>query len=261
MVFWGEWEPESRVLRRYEPPCAGMPRFLYEPYFVRPMAPQRQQNTDPFVFGDRFRYTGCRQHKKLHGMPRPTQLRHLLPGSVVLFGSCRDKSKFVLDTVFVVAADHVDHKRADYESVLRGRISDAYGAVTIDPWYAANPPAIQSHRLYEGATQERQVGEMFSFFPCQPYDGEPTGFRRPEISLPERVNPRMAMGYKLARDLSMSDAKELWDDVVGQVQEQGLELGVRAELPRDETDVQDPSTSMEGPTVLHGPRDAERLAG
>ena len=260
MVFWGEWEPESRVLRRYEPPCGGMPRFLYEPYFVRPMAPECRQNTDPFVFGDSFHYTGCRQHKKLHGTPRPTQLRHLLPGSVVLFGSCRDKSKFVLDTVFVVA-DHVDHKRADYESVLRGRISDAYRAVTIAPWYAANPPAIQSHRLYEGATQEQQVGQMFSFFPCQPCDGEPIGFRRPEISLPEHVNPRMAMGYKQARDLSIPDLKELWDDVVRQVQEQGLALGVRAELPRDETDVQHRITSVEGPALLPGPRDVERLAG
>ena len=52
---------------------------------------------DPFVFGPQFHYTGCMQHRE----GRPTQLRHLRAGSVVLFGSCTGRSSFVLDTVFV----------------------------------------------------------------------------------------------------------------------------------------------------------------
>ena len=47
-----------------------------------------RQNTDPFVFGERFHYTGCLRHTRRG----PTQLRYLAPGSLVLFGSCRDKS-------------------------------------------------------------------------------------------------------------------------------------------------------------------------
>jgi hypothetical protein len=53
------------------------------------------QNTDPFVFGDQFHYTGCLQHTKRGA----TQLRYLDRGSVILFGSCREKRDFVVDTV------------------------------------------------------------------------------------------------------------------------------------------------------------------
>ena len=59
-------------------------------------------------FGERFHYTGCLQHTRLG----PTQLRSLAPGSLVLFGSCRGKSRFAVDTVFVVS-DHVDHSARD----------------------------------------------------------------------------------------------------------------------------------------------------
>jgi hypothetical protein len=63
------------------------------------------QNTDPFVFGDRFLYTCCKQRLR---SGRPTQLRYLPHGSLVLFGS-HISGGFGLDTVFVVddGADHV----------------------------------------------------------------------------------------------------------------------------------------------------------
>lgn len=30
LVFWGEWEPQSRVIRTYNDPMPGGPRFLFE---------------------------------------------------------------------------------------------------------------------------------------------------------------------------------------------------------------------------------------
>jgi hypothetical protein len=227
IVFWGEWEPEAVVLRRYEPPLADGPRFLYEPYFIDHPDDAGRQNTDPFVFGEGFHYTGCLQHTRRG----PTQLRYLAPGSIVLFGSCRARSRFVLDTLLVVAG-HVDHSAADARRVLDGRISATYRAVTIDPWYSGEIPEGQSHRLYFGATPQRCVGTTFSFFPCQPHGEGGRGFARPEVRIPGRITPHLTQGKKIARDLTLATLDDLWRDVVRQVEEQELALGVYAELPR-----------------------------
>lgn len=52
------------------------------------------QDTDPFVFGERFRYGNCQQ-------PSSTTLKNLEPGSLILFASTQG-GKHLLDTVFVV---------------------------------------------------------------------------------------------------------------------------------------------------------------
>lgn len=89
LTFWGEWEPQSEVAP-FGPPYPGAPQYLHRPYYVLPLPSQQVQNTDPFVFGDRFRYTYCLQ-KTVFG---PTQLQRMAHGSVILFGSCIGKSQF-----------------------------------------------------------------------------------------------------------------------------------------------------------------------
>ncbi|MFI5010136.1 MAG: hypothetical protein ACHQDY_07665 [Solirubrobacterales bacterium] len=238
IVFWGEWEAESWVSRRYESPLPDGPRFLYEPYFVDHRDGVWRQNTDPFVFGESFHYTGCLQNTRRG----PTQLRYLTPGSIVLFGSCRAKSRFLLDTVFVVAG-HIDHGADDWRWVLEGRISRTYRKVTIEPWYRDPPedlscrpdcgdrPEGERYRLYFGATPERPVGRTFSFFPCLPHDVGGRGFARPEIRIPGYVTPNLTQNKKISSDLTLATLEELWQEVVRQVQEQRLALGVHAELP------------------------------
>ena len=72
LVFWGEWEPESEGNPIASPVPDG-PRWVHRPYYVRPASyPGDLQNTDPFVFGDRFLYTLCRQTKPIRGHSRPT---------------------------------------------------------------------------------------------------------------------------------------------------------------------------------------------
>lgn len=227
IVFWGEWEPESRVVRRYANPAPDGPLFLYEPYYVEHGDGVWRQNTDPFVFGDAFHYTGCMQHTRRG----PTQLRFLAPGSLVLFGSCRGKTRFVLDTALVVA-DFVDHTLADQLQKLDGKVSNTYRTVTIDPWYRGSLPEGQSHRLYLGATPGRSVGEMFSFFPCLPHAEDGRGFARPEIQLPGCITGHLTQGKKIARDLTVAEVGELWRHLAEEVEEQGLSLGVHAELPQ-----------------------------
>jgi hypothetical protein len=236
IVFWTEWEPESKVVREIRNPIAGGPRFVYEPYYVVPDSYQGLQNTDPFVFGEQFHYTGCQQRTKRG----PTQLRYLSRGSVILFGSCESQSTFVLDTVFVVD-DWIDHNRANYTRVLAEAISQCYAEVTMSPWYqdsfaeskaCALPNSHETWRLYFGVSHDKPLQGMYSFFPCRPYEAESKGFARARIALPGVITDNLYQGKKYTEQPSLAEMKMLWDEVVAQVQEQGLALGVYAEMPR-----------------------------
>ena len=125
VVLWGEWEPESEVAAIVKR-LPGGPRGLHRPYYVRPGAfrwgEQGLQNTDPFVFGDRFLYTLCRQWRGSSG--RPTVLRDLASGSLILFGSLKGGA-FVLDTALVTDAG-VLHDSRTWPSVLASRVFERW---------------------------------------------------------------------------------------------------------------------------------------
>ena len=230
MMFWGEWEPESVVDRKIQDPLPRGPHFIYKPYYVVPKNYDGLQNTDPFVFGEQFRYTWCQQ--------RGTQLRHLSKGSIILFGSCEDKTSFVLDTLFVV--EHwTEHTKADYRRVLAGT-SQEYREVTIFPGYqhpsgTATACMIadsrDTWRLYFGANYDNPVHGMYSYFPCLPYAGNSSGFARPRISLQGKVTNNLYQGKKYSEQPTLDAMKLLWEMVAEQVKEQGLVLGVYAETP------------------------------
>jgi len=223
LVFWGEWEPDSTTSLIENPEPEG-PRVVHEPFLPSP-APSGGQNTDPFIFGESFHYTGCLQHT----VSGPTQLRFLERGSVILFGSCTGRTKFVLDTLMVVDT-YRDHSRADYAEIRRA-VSPTYAAATIDPWYSGESPSSQSHRLYLGATFDAPLAGMFSFFPCLPASDAPRGFARPEIDLAEIVTPTMTQGKRLNPQADLASVRSLWDRVVSIVENEGLALGTYAELP------------------------------
>jgi len=225
VVFWGEWEASSHV-SDLSPESPDDPRWLHRPFLGRPAIPKDEvpQNTDPSVFGHRFLYTFCKQGKI-------RRLRQLGTGSLILYGSKRG-GRFVLDTVFVVA-DCRDHNSGSDREALTTATNPTFRATTLDPMYGWNPGPDCWHRLYFGATVERPVDGMFSFFPCRPADGQPRPFARPPVDLDGYTLRTLAMGART----KLADAEELrrlWNDVVGQVCGQGLALGVRAALPPKE---------------------------
>lgn len=233
--FWGEWEPESTVVETIADPIPRGPRFIYDPCYVLPNSYAGLQNTDPFVFGERFHYTGCQQRTS-NGA---TQLRFLRRGSVILFGSCENKTAFTLDTVFVV--DHwIDHSRENYSRVLNGAISQEYLQVTVSAWYqelsennSCTPRGQEeTWRLYFGASHNIPLGGMYSFFPCLPHGDKSKGFARPTIRIPDVITDNLSQGKKLGERSSIDEMRLLWDEVVEQVRKQGLALGVYAELPK-----------------------------
>jgi len=230
LVFWGEWEPESET-EELSSSGPGGPHWVHRPYYVPPEVFRRDravlQNTDPFVFGDRFLYTLCRQWKKAGGVRRPTALRDLDVGSLILFGSHKDGS-FVLDTAFVVGAS-VLHDAQTWATVTRGLVPDAYADVTLRPTYEWGGG--EELRLYFGATPGEPVNGMFSFVPCAPADNASPGFARPAIDLREHITPSLLMGAKLARDLPVDRIKAIWQSVARQVLDQGVYLGTRFGVP------------------------------
>ena len=221
---WGEWEPESRVLRRFTPSGAGMPRYLWEPTWLPKENYRGLHNTDPFIFGG-FYYTDCKQ-QSFEGLKR------LGSGSVIVFGS-RKKPHWVVDTVFVVA-DYVDHSTEDYELFLTGQVPQCYQEVTLALTCKVDEPPIK-RRCYRGATWDEPIDGMFSFFPCVPA-ARNTSFARPHLKLSsEHFTPNLSQGVKGcamgASPLDKSTVNELWHSIAEQVLAQGLMLGVAATCP------------------------------
>jgi len=228
--YWAEWEPESEAAEINDPVDHG-PRYVHRPYYVCPPSFTDHRNTDPFVFGG-FYYTLCQQHTA----GRPTQLRCLARGSVILFGSCVS-DQFVVDTVFVVAG-LVDHDARDHEKLREYGLPDAFWTASLGPLYGdsvagcAQTTNTQSYRLYLGATVDKPLDDgMFSYCPCMPASESPCGFARPAISIPDVITDGLLQGKRLNRGLGRQRLKEHWEDVRRQVESAGLFLGVATDVP------------------------------
>ncbi len=233
LVFWGEYEPPTRLVKTYATPVPDGPQFLFAPAPV-PFHPNDPplMNTDPFVFGDRFFYSICKQNNK-NG---PTALQRLARGSVILFGSGKGRSQFVVDTVFVVA-DYVDWNLSNYRQHLQGVVPPEYFHATLEPIaYEMNVRDLspsQTFRLYLGATPAKPYNGMFSFFPCRPArDGAEKGFARPVLRRPGIITDSLTQGQRLNPTADPALVRALWKDIARQVLDQGLCLGVQAKLPK-----------------------------
>lgn len=231
-VFWAEWEPPSRLVGTLETPTRDHPRFLFSPYRERFRALDPPlMNTDPFVYGGRFFYAICKQNTR----KGPTAMQRLADGSVILFGSGRERNRFVLDTVLVVAG-HMDYTVDNYRDVLAGQVPPEYIGISLDPIaHEANlrgPSSPRTFRLYFGATKEHPVNGMYSYFPCRPYkENEAAGFPRPTIRRAGVITDNLTQGQRFNPQSDPAVVKAIWDDVTAQVLGQGLSLGVSAEMP------------------------------
>lgn len=137
-------------------------------------------------------------------------------------------------------------------------------------------------RLYFGATHENpgshtlsnwinlKVNGIFSFFPCQTRQqvlSERKGFCRPLISgkLPDSIftsNLQQVIWIRLLIDLqkgfratevTQKNAVSIWKKIVQIVFEDGLQLGVQAQLPQSATDITSSSSTSNtnGEQELH----------
>jgi hypothetical protein len=217
IMFWGEWEPQSRV-NRLNPQTELHPQHLHSPHLdldAIKALPKRTdpscnvndgpQNTDPLVFGPQFFYVLCQQPVKI-------TLRSLNIGDIILFGSHKG-GNFLLDTVFVIgihAPIHQGGPSPNWESELHCRI-------TMD---LAEIPGC-GLRLYGGETWTSE--KPFSFVPCRPAEPHPIGFARPVIRHP-LISSTLRQGCKIETVNAIS-AREFWSAVVQQVLLQNCAMG------------------------------------
>jgi len=246
--FWGEWEPQSDVTNISKPIVDG-PTCIHHPFWIRQNRYAGLQNTDPFVFGNQFQYAICQQHKN----GRATFLRDLDRGSVILFGSCKSKTQFVIDTVFVVRSWIDGYNRDNFATRVAPYIDQTYSTVTFGPLFgidlgdtcpkrncvssakdqAAAEMKDSTFRLYFGATLNDDVDGMFSFFPCLDRDTSGSGFARPVIEIGGLITNTLMQGKKGNGDVTANGAtmKDRWNEVVRQVEQRGLKLGIFARIP------------------------------
>ncbi|WP_328450417.1 hypothetical protein [Amycolatopsis sp. NBC_00438] len=219
VVFWGEWEPPSHVERRWAKE-GRLPRALHRPYWTRGGG----QNTDPWVFGDRMRYSNCKQ--VIRDERRPTSMQTLPAGSVICFGSRLDH-EFCVDTVFVVAESKpwTPAQAADLDE------DEAFTICTAGTM-AAGADAHTRFTLYRAATFESPVHGMYSFVPARPADGEGPRFARPALHMPDLINPdnwQSTRGSKYP--LAEPDVWKAWNTVREQVFAADLVLATHLGTP------------------------------
>jgi hypothetical protein len=223
LVFWGEWEAPSRVVRRWTA-SGRLPRAVHEPYWYRPTSGEFRQNTDPWVWGQRMVYSNCKQ-TMLAGH-RTTSMQALPPGSLICFGSSIH-DEFCVDTVFVVASaepwapEHVDDLDVD----------DAFKVCTAASLVTGGgvPAGLM---LYRGATIDDAVEGMYSFTPARLAHDEDARFTRPPIRLPGLINPRSKQSANGAnRALEPETVRSAWAQVREQVLAGGHLLAVHWATP------------------------------
>lgn len=221
--FWGEWEAQSRVLEVWSKNGA-LPRFLHEPFYEAPASDVKHQNTDPFVFGETFLYTNCRQGNN-------EKLRRLTPGSIVLFGSAPGAG-FILDTVFVVGEGQHPVFEIGERDVLPKR--PEADALVFRPLSTSTEHLGVGCRAYRGRPFAPGMNEPFSYVPCRPVGDDSVRFVRPLLEpigpLVGLVTPTLRQQAK-ATEVDDARAREVWEHVRAVVEEHDLALGTRLQLP------------------------------
>lgn len=141
LYFWGEYEPYScaHVFPKDKP---AIHDDLKSARNFFPTSIPYMLNTDPYVFGARFKYICCQKNKK------STMLN---PGDIVIFGNADNKTnRFYFDTVFVCKEDGVNVPVEDFEN----------------QYYMASVRNTGIQQYAEGIMYNDRE-EHFSFVPCR----------------------------------------------------------------------------------------------
>ncbi len=216
LLFWGEWEGNSyfESLNRKNPNGIHMP--------FHSLHIHEHQNTDPYVYGDNFLYSICKQRGRLSQLDK---------GSVILFGSSF-KTGFVLDTVFVVgsfesvqevAINKAENFSKTYREATLEQLGDAY----------FKPNSDSKLRLYKGLMYAENQ-EIFSYTPCKPYNEQTKyGFPRAQFAY-ENLNgfqfSNNPTGIKILAT-TFEKTFEIWKLITNLVLSQGYSLGIKLNEP------------------------------
>lgn len=278
IAFWGEWESEST----YKPieykdengksvaPGQGLPHYVHTPQcyddegiFDKLQKDktineedcikfyERKQNTDPYVFGKQFMYSCCKQAGS-------NSLSNLQKGDVIIFYGQKGKKKTGdykchIDTVFVVGGIIGKGKYTDMlpELLHNNKLSNQFIFKTILPVIYGNKEELgkdadtKEFVLYYGATYNKPINGMFSYFPCKTVDGN-VGFKRLECD-PFKKH-KIGISYDNCPDEDKvfypdnnvaennyetpEEVIKFWEELTQNILDAGYLLGVKAREPK-----------------------------
>jgi hypothetical protein len=221
LYFWGEWEGNSFFEPVDNSDYRVFPNGIHKSFHSTRIRGNR--NTDPYVYGESFKYCTCKQTGHLCDLDQ---------GSLILFGSVYPSlGKFYVDTVFVVGSNTpAVNIRNNYASGY----SKTYREETLERLreYLRKPHEPSDKKLYHSQTWWEN-SEYFSFVPCKPeHDGK--GFERLALDLKDPVlklssNPT---GISELKKCELTPA-DLWRLIAAEAVQQGFKLGIRFEEPAD----------------------------
>ena len=221
LYFWGEWEGNSLFNKIINPDPRILPNGIHKPFHS--IVIRGGQNTDPYVFGEYFKYCVCKQ---------TGNLCNLHPNSIILFGSVFPSlGKFYIDTVFVIK----NNTTATNVSVTRAAgYSRTYKEETLEQLseYLGVPYIPTNKKLYHSQTWWDNI-YYFSFVPCK-LEHNGNGFERLFINLSDKsFNLSSNPTGKSFLNNCNSTPQQLWLKIASIAKEQGFKLGIRFAEPNN----------------------------
>jgi hypothetical protein len=214
LLFWGEWEGNSffNVIGSGK----GTPNGIHEPFHS--IVNRGHQNTDPYVYGEYFKYAVCSQTGIMNTLDN---------GSLILFGTTT-KFGFLLDTVFVIKSN----ESAEIVRNTNGSgYSQTYKEETLDQLceYLKVPYCPNNNiKLYRGQTLG-ECNNYYSYVPCReevkgPFNKVLLNYKSfPWLSKCTQGHP-----YK---HLIGRDPINIWNDITRFLLGQKFYLGIQFEEP------------------------------
>lgn len=220
LYFWGEWEGNSIFNPFPKADFRILPNGLH--ILFHSTVIKGKQNTDPYIFGDSFKYCGCKQKGRL---------TYLVPDDLILFGTVLPSlNKFYIDTVFVIKEND---SSANVQATGEATYSQVYKEETLEQLdeYLKVPTKENNNKVYHSKTWWDDK-EYFSFVPCKLEDYDKVGFERLFIKLD---NPTFGLssnptGISFLKNCRLS-SQDLWKEIVKTSIEQGFVLGVKFDEP------------------------------
>ena len=210
LLFWGEWEGNSvfTPIENGKSVLCG----IHEPFHSKLIA--GKQNTDPYIFGNCFKYVTCSQSGKMLDLAKD---------SIILFGTTL-KNGFELDTVLVVknhesSRNICANKAENYSLVYREETLEKLGESYLGP----NPSS--KNKLYHSQTWGDN-NYYFSFVPCKTSSKE--SFQKVVLPIPPMTRQKIGHPFKHLNDINYY---KLWKFIVNEAFKQGFSLGIRFEEP------------------------------
>ena len=236
LAFWTEWEAATTATRMPPSSAPGCARWRHAVESPLVNTFTDGINTDPCVFGSTFKYCCCQQH--VNGEAGTRILRRLPPGSIVLFGSrIRYKTRFLLDTVFVVSGEGVDYIEENGASIAKLGVSDEYRALALDRLHGK-----RTNTFFRGATFDSHAKSIWSFTPTRVFlNGNSRCGERFfldveklngafEADRPLSTDPLKKQGITICRT-DCKNAVKAWKEILRQVRGAGFLPAVHFDWP------------------------------